>query len=184
MQGEGYGGTDSWCSPKVVGDGLLDLFGGPVDIDPCSNDRSIIPARRKHDHGGLHIRWMGTGYKNDPYSKSALWVRKAMEELYAGHLIELVSLCMFAPSNGWWIEQCGVWNAHSPRHMLTRTRWDYAGKNRSPNPEIIATKRLKFGGDREHQARFDCALVYYGRRRAAFYKAFAHITKWTTRGRV
>jgi hypothetical protein len=185
MEGDGYGGTDSWCSPRKIGDGVVELYDGPADFDPCSNPNSIIRAKRAYCEGGLHIRWMGKGYENDPYSKTKIWTKKAMDEIYAGNCTELVRLVMCAPSVGWWIEQCGVWNEHSPPHMLKRKDWRYDSKrNLSPNPEIIITERLKFIGDKDFGARFDTALVYYGKRKVKFYKAFKHVTRWTTRGRV
>lgn len=182
----GYGGTDAWCSPRDVIDPLADFFGGRVDFDPCSNDHSIVPARREHSVGGLHVRWLGKGYENPPFSCTGIWTSKGLDEIYAGHCTELVRLVMYAPSTVWWSEQAGIVPYNAPNHppMLKRPRWKYGTKRcLAPNPDIICTKRLAFIGDTAMGARFDTALVYYGKRHAEFLKAFRSITRWVTRGR-
>lgn len=170
--------SDSWCSPPAVGDPLAQFFHGPVDVDPCSNPTSIIKARIAYHVGGLHLPWKlkrpvdYSCYENYPYSKGKLWTPKSMRELITDNVHELVRLVMVATSTEWWGQQCGT--------IVTMI----ANRGRKPrNPRILFTKRLKFIGDQDFGARFDTALVYYGRRTAAFDKEFASITRWSAWGR-
>jgi hypothetical protein len=76
-----YGGADPdarqhWCTPKW----LANLI-GPVDLDPCSNERSHIQARIKWQppRDALAIRTFPTGwtiYCNPPYGRGEVerWV--------------------------------------------------------------------------------------------------------------
>lgn len=170
--------SDSWCSPHEVADPLADFFGGPVDVDPCSNARSIIQARKKHFLGGLIVPWTGTVYKNNPYSTNLPWIDKALREMLCGRTTELVGLVMVATSTIWWSAYGGNEPVPSLSHLL-----DTPGKWRPRNPRVLFTRRLKFLGDRTDGARFDTALWYFGTRQRQFDKAFAHITKWSGWGR-
>ncbi len=169
------GTSDSWCSPPEIADPLLEFFGGPVDIDPCSNARSIIAARLAYTRGGLVLPWRlprpvhRTGYQNDPYSKSDAWTKKMLAELALGNIAEHVRLCMMSTSSEWWADMCQL-----PR----------------ANPRILALKRIAFldpyakrRGMKRQGCRFEPALIYFGRRRREFTKTFAHLTRWTTWGR-
>lgn len=174
--------SDTWCSPHAVGNGVQEFFKGPVACDPCSNKRSIIVARVAYTFGGLIKPWLETDYENPPYSTTDVWTIKAIHEMRIGNIDELVRLVMVSTSCVWWRQQCGVEPLILPGGKEHFTR----------NPRIAFTKRLKFIGDntssdvkltKKHGARFDTALVYYGRRERAFDKAFSHLTKWSTYGR-
>ena len=167
--------SDSWCSPPEISDGLLEMFQGPVDVDPCSNERSIIRARMAFTAHGLALPWRlprpvdRTGYQNDPYSQAAAWTYKMLHELAVGNVREHVRLCMMSTSTQWWADQC-----HKPRR----------------NPRILALRRLEFldpflrwGSGGTGVARFEPALLYWGPRPARFTKVFAHLTRWSTWGR-
>lgn len=185
---EGFGGTDSWCSPCEVRDGLYDLYDGPPYTDPCTNENSIIEATIKYTELGTFRPWLKTGYENPPYSNAAIFTTHGLNEIHDRRLKEHVRLVMCSPSTVWWQEMCGT-KPVTKEVAKRRHRWYYAdgttgfGKQ-PPNPEIIITERLKFIGDKGFNARFDTALVYYGHRPRAFHKAFAHIARWATRGRV
>lgn len=182
--------SDSWCSPPEIADPLEQFFRGPVDIDPCSNDRSIIRARQSFTTGGLLLPWRlakpvdRTAYQNDPYSKAEAWTAKMLRELGNGNVREHVRLCMMSTSSRWWASQC----------MDTRR-----------NPRILALKRIPFldyltvaeraqlqglrpskkkGSKRGRQVcRFEPALLYWGPSPGRFVKEFSHITRWITWGR-
>lgn len=167
--------SDSWCSPPEIGDPLADFHDGPVDIDPCSNARSIIQARLAYTRGGLILPWRMpepvemTGYQNDPYSQSGAWTVKMLVELASGNVREHTRLCMMSTSTSWWSDQC----------LLSKR-----------NPRILALKRIAFldpfaskSGQKRMGCRFEPALLYYGPRAARFTKTFAHLTRWSTWGR-
>lgn len=169
--------SDSWCSPPEVGDPLEQFFDGPVDVDPCSNARSIIRAVLALSSGGLVLPWRlpderkarGTVYENPPYSKGGVWTDKALNEMSVGNVTELVRLVMFQPSTRWWVDQCS---------------------KPSRNPRILGLKRLAFldpfaadAGKKRMGCRFEPALIYFGSRVARFDREFRSITRWSTWGR-
>lgn len=167
---------DSWCSPRTIAEPLADFFGGPVDCDPCSNERSIIRARAAYTWGGLHRPWGGPGvgtgkgtvYKNEPYSNPLIWSEKMVHEMRMGRVTELVRLTMVATSTKWW----SISMLETPRR-----------------PRLLFTGRLKFIGSNDDgtpcadSAIFDTVLMYYGRRWSQFDRAFKHVERWTTWGR-
>lgn len=167
--------SDSWCSPPEISIPLEEFFRGPVDVDPCSNERSIIKALEAFTVGGLIRPWRlarpvnCTVYENDPYSQSQAWTDKLILELECGNVHELVRLSMMSTSSQWWADMC-----HRPRR----------------NPRILALKRIAFidpfardSGMRRQGCRFEPALTYFGPRHARFERAFRHLTRWTTWGR-
>ncbi len=169
--------SDSWCSPPEIAVPLEEFYDGPVDVDPCSNNRSIIRARVAYTSGGLILRWClplnrkprHTGYQNDPYSQADVWTYKMLAELACGNLREHIRLSMFASSSQWWADMCG-----RPRR----------------NPRILALKRVAFLdprpeklGEKPMACRFEPALTYFGPRPERFTRAFAHLTRWATWGR-
>lgn len=167
--------SDSWCSPPEIADPLEQFHGGPVDIDPCSNARSIIRARQAYTRGGLVLPWRmakpvdRTGYQNDPYSEADAWTIKMLYELAAGNVREHIRLCMMSTSSRWWAAQCS-----KPRR----------------NPRILALKRIAFldpfaktAGMKRQSCRFEPALIYFGPRAVKFTREFTHLTRWTTWGR-
>jgi hypothetical protein len=167
--------SDSWCSPPEIADPLEEFFDGPVDVDPCSNDRSIIRSRLAFQRGGLIRPWRlpvstkRTVYENDPYSKATAWTEKMLAELACGNVRELVRLSMMATSTAWWSRMC------------------YAPKR---NPRILGLKRIAFldpfaasAGEKRMGCRFEPALTYFGPRTREFTRVFAHLTRWATWGR-
>lgn len=155
--------SDEWCTGPEISVPLYDFWG--LCGDPCSNDRSIIRTHSRYTEFGLQLPWWKQTYENHPYSTNDPWQRKACYELKLGRVSELVVLCMMAPSTAWW------------RGFMTEPK---------RNPRVIATKRLKFlgpDGNPQDSSRFDPALIYIGRRVAAFDKHFAHVAMWSTWGR-
>jgi hypothetical protein len=175
-------GTDNWCTPPEVADPLEQFFGGPVDLDPCSNARSIIRAVQTYRAGGLHLPWAKTNFENPPYGRLDLWTDKGIYEIVVVERVrELVRLVPVATSTGWWRravavdETPAIWgDAHEPRARLVR----------APDPLILFTKRIAFlneEGMPQSGARFDSVLFYYGKRREAFRREFKAITSWEAR---
>ena len=168
--------SDQWCSPPVIADALLEFFQGPVDVDPCSNKRSIIKARRAYYRGGLVLPWCladdvagrrRTVYENFPYSQGEAWTAKALAEMAAGNVEELIRLSPMSTSTQWWADGC---------------------EKPARNPRILALKKFAFimpghttvGKD---TCRHEPVIVYYGASTDRFTRAFAHLTRWTTWGR-
>lgn len=159
--------SDSLCTPRVILDPLRGFWNGPTDCDPCSNEHSIVGADLTYTFGGLHRPWGARTYQNHPYSTNAPWIAKAIYEMdEAKRVRELVILCMVSTSTAWWSD------------AMNRAR---------RNPRVICTKRLKFlgpdGVPLKDSARFDTALIYYGKNEARFDRYFRHLAVWSTRGR-
>lgn len=165
--------SDSLCTPHEIAEPMLELYGGPADIDPATNEHAIIAAHVKYTEFGLTLPWTGRhgkrkakGWVNWPYSTNEPWADKAIYEMKIGNVGELVVLCMSATSTLWW------------QSMMVRPR---------RNPRVICTRRLAFlgpGGVKlESGARFDTALIYYGPRVDKFDRLFQHVTRWSTWGR-
>ncbi len=171
-------GLDNWCSPAEVADSLEQYRGGPVGLDPCSNERSLIRARRVYvGKVALMLPWGEEEdvYENPPYSRLEDFTRKGVAERYCGHTTELVRLVPVATSTAWWRVAMG----------LEEVRMFDRKMKRADKPLAVFTKRLKFigeDGEDEESARFDSVLLLYGATRRAqrrFLREFAPITSWT-----
>jgi hypothetical protein len=189
---------DNWCSPPEVAEPLEQFFGGPVDFDPCSNERSIVKARLYNDQPiGCLIPWFGrhhgirvrTCYENPPYSQLKAFTRKGVLELLdASAGVELERLVPVAPSTSWWRTALGkepvletIRRAKGAKTTQYRERW-------APKPTLIFTKRLFFIGQdgivdirhrKRQSARFDSILMYYGPREREFLREHKAITSWS-----
>lgn len=66
---------DAWCTPKWLCDALP--F---VDLDPCSNPRSAVRAKKKYSieagQNGILLPWFGLVYVNGPYSDLTPFAQK------------------------------------------------------------------------------------------------------------
>jgi hypothetical protein len=156
--------TDSWCSPPEIADPVEEFFDGPVDVDPCSNDRSLVlPWRLPRTQA------KGTVYENDPYSKAGIWTDKMLRELACDNVTEIIRLSIMATSSVWWQRMC----------LEPKRR-----------PRVLGLRRISFldpfaeaAGKRREVCRFEPALTYIGPRVKRFDKVFAHLTRWSTWGR-
>ncbi len=112
------GNRDSWCTPREVVDALLRMWPDGPDLDPCSNSRSIVPAKMRWDIGddGLAREWFGNVYVNPPFSRGgaeAFFSRCRVPPCYA-----VVGCCICDPSVGWFKH---VWRADAvcfPDHRV------------------------------------------------------------------
>lgn len=183
--------SDGWCTPPEITEPLEQFFCGHVDVDPCSNERSIVKSRVAYSSGGLIRPWRlpnpanWSVYQNDPYSQSGVWTDKMLYELASGNVHELVRLCMMSTSTQWWEAMCNT------RYL------DVPGQTRDcreiRNPKILGIKRVAFldwdperiakRGSKLVGCRFEPALVYFGQNPQEFSRAFSHLTRWSTWGR-
>src|SRR5688572_21759556 len=99
---------DAWCSPPELRDALLRFTRGePVDLDPCTNDRSIIPARTQWTRADAPTagpirpwcRYDGsaaTVWCNWPWSDPAPWANACREEAHS------------STGGATWVVGCGI----------------------------------------------------------------------------
>jgi hypothetical protein len=169
---------DDWCSPPEVTVPMVQVFQGPVGLDPCSNERSLVFARRCYrGKVALLLPWDDeSNYENPPYSELPSFTAKGLREIVrVDHTTDLLRLVPAATSTGWWRLAVGA------EPLLVGRR-----EVRARKPLVIFTKRLSFigtNGRKQTSARFDCALILHTtktslRRRAL--REFSAITSWTS----
>lgn len=60
-----------WCTPPQIIHSVRNVFNGPVALDPCANEHSLVHADKEYhlpDHDGLVESWDSpTIYVNPPY---------------------------------------------------------------------------------------------------------------------
>jgi len=156
--------SEDWTTPQHIIEAVLRAFGGGIDLDPCSNPDSIVPAGRRiwlakwrdwylEDHqelpldvevgDGLLATWGGNVFCNPPYSSGTMGAfmsrAEGMVEARGGSAIFLV------PSK----TDIRAWQKHV----------------RSASAVCFIAGRLTFGGA-EAGATFPSALVLWTADRA------------------
>lgn len=74
--------SDKWMTPPSLYQELDDEF--HFNFDPCPIDW------KEGDQNGLEIEWGTSTFCNPPYSKVALWIKKAHEESLKGKCIVML----------------------------------------------------------------------------------------------
>lgn len=151
-----------WGTPKKYVDAVKDFF-GDIELDPCSNEASIVQARVEYllpAQDGLRESWdFSTIYVNPPYGRdpergtSILdWVRRCAEahQDYGSEVLALIPVAV--NTKHWKLHIFGVANSVC----------------------FLADTRLKFiNGGNDKGAPMACAVVYWGTRTADFYRKFS-----------
>jgi len=95
--------TKDWCTPHKYISAVKDVFGGQIELDPCSNEYSIVKAKTEFQlpsQDGLSLDWnYKTIYVNPPYGNDKErgttirhWLLKIVEthEKYDSEIIALI----------------------------------------------------------------------------------------------
>jgi hypothetical protein len=146
---------DCWNTPPEYVAWLLEMWPDGIDLDPCSNATSIVPARTKYtvDDNGLGKGWRGRVFVNPPWSDPEPWYQTAQITSMLGGA-EVVVLTHVATGTRWWREM--VWPRasavcfHAPRLNFL----DADGNPIKGNPR-------------------DCSSTYYGADPSAFKRVFS-----------
>ena len=146
--------TDIWTTPAEIVDKVVEFFGGPVELDPCSNDRDNpnIPCIRcfTEEDDGLAHQWNANSvFVNHPYSDSKHWIPYARRQFDEGNVEEMILLIKLDISTKWF------------RSIADR-------------PWIAVSKRLRFG-DSKGAAPFQSALIYLGKNPGRFHAVFGDL---------
>ena len=142
---------DTWNTPKEIVDKVVEYFGGPVDLDPCS-DNSVVPnipcirCFTEEDDGLSHPWKAGSVFMNHPYSDSRSWIPYARRQFDEGNATEIIMLIKLDISTRWY------------QHIADR-------------PWIAVNRRLRFG-DASGAAPFQSALFYLGPDPGRFFEVF------------
>jgi hypothetical protein len=145
--------SQHWGTPAVYVNAVRKVL-GTIELDPCSNDFSIVKARveyRLPAQDGLRESWnFRTIYVNPPYgsdkergTRISQWLAKC-EEAHARHGAEVIALVPVATNTGHW--KRSVWCAATAVAFLYDTR----------------LKFLVNGVASAKGAPMSCAMVYWG----------------------
>ena len=127
---------DSWNTPECVLELVRKL--GPIALDPCSNEDSIVAANRKHDRDGLDANWFtpvaeGLIYVNPPYGRDiGEWVNHCAA--YGDASCEIVALLPARTDTKWFAH---VWTASALCFWRGRLRF-LGAPSSAPFPSVVA----------------------------------------------
>ena len=153
-----------WCTPPKYVNAVRKVFGGEIDLDPCSNEWSVVRAKMEYrlpEHDGLRESWdFPTIYVNPPYGADKErrttikhWLYKcAYAHKY--HEAEVLSLVPVATNTSHWKEY--VWGRATAICFLYDTRLRF----------------LVEGKDEGKGAPMACAMVYWNKNMEKFLQVF------------
>jgi hypothetical protein len=146
--------TAEWNTPAEIIERVLAVFGGRIDLDPCSNSttKPNVPAAKhftlKED--GLWHVWKGRVYMNPPYGQDiGRWVERLCTQYEAGGVVEAIALVPARTDTEW----------------FERFR-EYC--------RCFLRGRLRFSGH-ENTAPFPSMVVYLGTRAGRFARVFGRL---------
>lgn len=158
------GQSRDWGTPEKYVMAVRRVFGGEIDLDPCSNRLSIVHATveyRLPAHDGLKASWdFARIYVNPPYgsdkergTRISDWLRRCADAHKNGS--EVLALVPVATNTGHWKKY--VWGVATAIAFLHDTR----------------LKFLVDGDPNNKGAPMSCAMVYWGRKYTQFERTFA-----------
>ena len=156
--------SQDWGTPPKYVQAVKEVFGGKIDLDPCSSKYSIVEAETEYrlpDHDGLKESWnYPTIYVNPPYGADRErgtsikhWLGRCAEayEIYGAEVIALVPV---ATNTGHWKKS--IFGRATTICFLYDTR----------------LKFLENGKNGSKGAPMACAAIYWGNNYARFYRVF------------
>ena len=156
--------SQHWGTPPKYVKAVKDFFGGKIDLDPCSNEYSIVHANtefRLPYQDGLQEKWdFRTIYVNPPYGidperKTTIknWLAKCVFS-HQNYASEILALIPVATNTSHW-KKC-VFTQATAICFLYDTRLRF----------------LENGKDSGKGAPMACAMVYWGKNYQKFYDIF------------
>ncbi|MDR1483963.1 MAG: phage N-6-adenine-methyltransferase [Planctomycetaceae bacterium] len=156
--------SQHWCTPKKYVDAVKAMFNNVIELDPCSNNFSIVKAKieyRLPKDNGLLLEWnFKTIYVNPPYGADRVkgttikdWLKKCAEA-HKKYNSEVLALIPVATNT-----------AH----------WKYYIFGEASSICFLYDTRLKFiinGDDNNKGAPMACCMVYWGNRVEKFQSIF------------
>jgi hypothetical protein len=156
--------SQSWGTPHKYVKAVKDVFGGDIDLDPCSNEYSVVHAKTEYclpERDGLKESWnYPTIYVNPPYgidknrnTTIKNWLAKCAytyEEFHA----QILALVPIATNTTHW-----------KKYVFTKAK----------SICFLYDTRLRFlenGKDSGKGAPMACAMVYWGDNPFRFYEVF------------
>ncbi len=156
--------SQSWCTPQKYVSAIKTFWGGEIQLDPCSNNFSIVRAITEFKLpiiDGLNADWdYKTIYVNPPYGSDRdrgtsikHWLAKCAQA-YSTYNSEVIALIPVAPNT-----------LHWKRYVF----------GQASSICFLYDTRLKFlvdGHDSNKGAPMACCLVYWGDRNEDFFHNF------------
>jgi hypothetical protein len=157
--------SQDWGTLEKYVHAVRQFFGGRVDLDPCSNEHSIVHATveyRLPEVDGLHARWDSpTIYVNPPYgidkqrgTSIKIWLRKCAQA-HKEFNAQVLALVPVATNTGHWKNY--VFGQAAAVCFLYDTR----------------LKFLVNGQNGGKGAPMSCAMVYWGENFDRFFYVFS-----------
>jgi hypothetical protein len=157
--------SQSWCTPHKYVNAIKAFWNGEIELDPCSNDYSIVHANLEFklpQTDGLKQDWnYSTVYVNPPYGSDRSrgttikdWLAKCAIT-YSKYNNEIIALIPVAPNT---------------------THWKKFIFGQACAICFLYDTRLRFlvdGVDSGKGAPMACCLVYWGKRISSFFNHFA-----------
>ena len=157
------GQSRDWGTPEKYVRAVKRVFGGEIDLDPCSNRFSVVRAKVEYrlPTDGLRESWKFSRiYVNPPYGSDTErgtrirdWLARCAEA-HENHASEVLALVPVATNTSHWKDY--VWGAASAVAFLYDTR----------------LKFLVNGSEDNKGAPMSCAMVYWGGKLALFQSTF------------
>ncbi len=156
--------SKDWGTPKKYVDAIRYFFDGQIDLDPCSNEYSIVHAMTEYlpeKKNGLKESWnFKRIYVNPPYGANRKedttikdWIHRC-DEANKRYGSEVIALIPVAPNTRHWKEH--IWGKAAAVCFLYDTRLRF----------------LVNGRDEGKGAPMACAIVYWGGQYEKFYDIF------------
>ena len=154
----------NWCTPPQYVNAVQQVFGGVIELDPCSNQWSVVHAKKEFvlpTYDGLVEEWnYPTIYVNPPYGadrerKTTIkhWLCKCYNA-YQSYASEIIALIPVATNTSHWKEY--IWGRATAVCFLYETR----------------LKFLENGSGEGQGAPMACAMIYWGRHYQRFFDVF------------
>lgn len=156
--------SQSWCTPPKYVNAIRRFWNGEIDLDPCSNEYSIVNAKTEYllpHNDGLKEEWNArTIYVNPPYGADRErgttiknWLAKCAQanKVFQAEVIALIPV---APNTAHWKKS--IFGKAASICFLYDTRLRF----------------LEKGQDVGKGAPMACCLVYWGNNKKRFYDHF------------
>lgn len=156
--------SQNWGTPPKYVNAVKKVFEGRIELDPCSNDSSVVDAKVEYrfpQTDGLKASWnYRTIYVNPPYGADRTagttikhWLRRCAEA-HSQFGSEVLALIPVATNTGHWKKY--VWTNATAVAFLYDTRLRF----------------LVNGKDEGKGAPMSCAMVYWGKHYPVFFETF------------
>jgi phage N-6-adenine-methyltransferase len=122
--------SDEFATPGEFHRPIADAVGG-FDLDPASGaeDTPLASTRYTKEDDGLSKEWFGKVWLNPPFSGKERWVRKALNEVNAGHVDLAVVLLPVDTSTQWFHDYV----TEAATLCFIEGRLSFVGGDRNPN---------------------------------------------------